>query len=452
MPATADVEDMTAPFTGGAESDEVSDVQHTSCIVVGGGPAGMVLALLLARRGVPVTVLEAHEDFDRQFRGDTLHPGILEILDRIGLTEALHAIPHVKWTGPSLRTAAGPVKLMDLGRLRSKFPYIMVVPQERFLALLAAEAAKYPHFRLVMRARVQQLVTEGDAVRGVRYREHGAAGWREVRAPLTIGADGRFSRVRALAGIESVKLSEPMELLWFRLPRIAGESFSGNAFATMTTPGGEPAMSVYRGDGFLAGAVDRIDHWQMLYIYPAGSYPAIKAAGLDALRRSIAEVEPGLAAHLESLTDWRQLAPLSVAFARCRRWYRPGLLLIGDAAHVMTPAAGAGIKYAIEDAVEAVNVLAGPLLRGGVTTGDLARVQRRRRCATQVIQAAGALQQRTVLRDALRRGSGTGAPLALPLAARLFLKLPFVRDLPARFISFGIRRVRLADASDVAAG
>lgn len=325
-------------------ADHVSGVHQTGCCIVGAGPGGMVLGLLLARRGVPVTVLEAHPDFDREFRGDTLHPAILEILDQVGLAEKLFRLPHVKWYGPSLMTAFGPRPLFDFRRLRTKFPYITVMPQERFLEFLAAEAAKYPTFDLRMRTNVQRLVEEGGAIRGVRYRD--GAGWREVRAPLTVGADGRFSRVRHLAGIEPVVLGPPMELLWFRLPRLPGdeEAFesSGRLAVVMRGEGERGVVFVHRGDGFLLGLFNRLDHWQVAYIYPPGSYPRLRAAGIEAFRRTLVATQPRLAEHVGSLTDWHQLSPLSVAFSRCRRWHRPGLLLIGDAAHVMTPAAGAG--------------------------------------------------------------------------------------------------------------
>src|SRR5262249_6216504 len=250
------------------------------------------------------------------------------------------------------------------------------------LAFLAEEAAKYPHFRLTMRADVPRRVEEGGTVCGVRYRA--TDGWQEVRAPLTVGADGRFSRVRHLAWIEPVMLAAPIELLWFPLPRLLGDAqelesveaaVRGNAGVVMNGEGGSAVGFVHRGNGFLLIVINRLDHWQIGYSYAAGSYQALKAAGIEEFRRSITDLEPGLARHVESLTDWHQLVPLSVALSRCRRWYKPGLLLIGDAAHVMTPAAGSGIKYAIEDAVEAANVLAAPLRAGRVRVRNLAEVQ-----------------------------------------------------------------------------
>src|SRR5262249_20606432 len=295
--------------------------------------------------------------------------------------------------GPSVVTDGRPIPLFAFRRLRTRFPYMMVLPQERFLEFLAEEAAKYPHFRLTMRANVQRLVEEGGAVRGVRYR--GADGWQEVRAPLTVGADGRFSRVRRLAEIKPITLAAPIELLWFRLPRLPGDAqelesvesaVRSKAGIVMNGEGGSALGFVHRGNGFLLVVFNRLDHWQVGYSYPEGTYQALKAAGIEAFRRSITDLEPRLARHMESLTDWTQLAPLSVALSRCRRWYKPGLLLIGDAAHVMTPAAGAGIKYAIEDAVEAANVLAVPLQKCRVRLRDLAEVQRRRGGAARHVQ------------------------------------------------------------------
>jgi 2-polyprenyl-6-methoxyphenol hydroxylase-like FAD-dependent oxidoreductase len=436
---------MTAAPPESAADEPVRDVQQTACCVVGGGPGGMVLALLLARRGVPVTLLEAHHDFDRQFRGDTLHPAILEILDEIGLAEPLLRRPHTRWHRVTLRTADGPFTPVDFRRLRTRFPFILVMPQEDFLQFLADEARKYPSFRLVMGANVERLVEEDGVVRGVRYRA--ADGWHEVRAALTVGADGRFSRVRHLAGFRPVVTSPPIQVLWFRLPRLpddtaafANDPPTGGPMMASLRISGHPQASVggfaWRGPRGAMLAFDRLSHWQVGYLFPdTEQYQEIHAAGLAAFRRFVAGLEPRFAPHVESLTDWRQLSLLSVAFSHCRRWYRPGLLLIGDAAHVMTPAAGSGIKYAIEDAVAAANRLADPLKAGRVRLQDLAAVQRRRERPARLIQTAGAFAQRRFLPFLLRRG-----PLRVPWLVRTLLGLPWLRDLPGRLFALGLWR------------
>jgi 2-polyprenyl-6-methoxyphenol hydroxylase-like FAD-dependent oxidoreductase len=260
-------------------------------------------------------------------------------------------------------------------------------------------------------------------VRGVRYQA--ADGWHEVRAALTVGADGRFSRLRKLAGFEPIQTSSPVELLWFRLPRLPGD------------PPGTGIVSPRVGKGRIMILIDRADHWQVGYFFPAGNYAKLREAGVAAISRDIVAMEPRFAENVKALTDWQQLSLLSVASSRCRRWYKPGLLLIGDAAHTMTPAAGSGIKYAIEDAVVAANILAAPLKAGRLQLRDLAEVQRQREWPTRVIQAIGAF--------ALRQGAGrllrSGSQPTVPPFVRWLFGVPAFSKLFARMLAFGLWRV-----------
>ena len=323
-----------------------------------------ILALLLARKGIPVTLLEAHMDFDREFRGDTIHPSTLNILNEIGLADRLLQIPHTRLTRLSAQTANGMVTLADLTRLHTPYPYIAMIPQVKFLEFITAEAQHYPEFRLVMGAQVDELIEEHGKVRGVRYRGHD--GWHEVRAVLTVGTDGRFSRVRKLARLETIKTSPPMDVLWFRLSR---KSTDGDeTFGRLL-----PRMAVIHSN--------RGDYWQLAYVIPKGHYQEVRAAGLERFRQSVAETWPELADRVNELQDWKQISVLSVEIERLPRWYRPGLLLIGDAAHVMSPVGGVRINYAIQDAVVAANVLGGKLAYGIVQLHDLATVQRLRKVA-----------------------------------------------------------------------
>jgi len=233
-------------------------MERTTCCIVGGGPGGAMLALLLARRGVNITLLEMHQDFDREFRGDTIHPSTMEILDQIGLADKLHEIPHTKVSGPTLQFANGSFRPFDLGRLKTRFPYILMVPQSRFLEFLTHEAAQYPHFKLRMHAQAQHLLVEENGVRGVRYLA--SDGPHEIRARLTVGADGRFSLLRKLAGIEPEKTSPPMDVLWFRLPKLPGEpEVSGGAFGGI-------------GRGRIFVLLERNEYWQAGLVFPKGQY------------------------------------------------------------------------------------------------------------------------------------------------------------------------------------
>jgi len=399
----------------------------TSCCIVGAGPGGAILALLLARRGVPVTLLEQHRDFDREFRGDTIHPSVMEILDQIGLANKLHQIPHTKISGPTLQFANGPFRPFDLGRLKTRFPYILMIPQVRFLEFITTEAAKHPQFKLVMHAGVNHLVEENGLVRGVRYLA--PDGLHELRATLTVGADGRFSLLRHLAGFEPVKTSPHMDVLWFRLPKLPGEpEITGGAFG-----------GIGRGRIFIL--LERNDYWQSGLVFPKGHYQELRAKGVEAVRESLVEVAPQFARHADSLTDWRQLTLLSVEANRCPLWHKPGLLLIGDAAHVMSPVGGVGINYAIQDAVVAANVLVNPLKSGRVTDDDLAEVQGQRELPTRAIQKLQSFMQQRLVASVLRSQQAINVPWQL----KLFARIPILRDLPTRLIAFGIRRVHLTE-------
>jgi 2-polyprenyl-6-methoxyphenol hydroxylase-like FAD-dependent oxidoreductase len=377
-----------------------------------------MLGLLLARKGVNVVLLEKHADFDRDFRGDTIHPGVMEVLDQIGLADRLLALPHTELQTMSARANGQDIPVADFRLLHNKFPFVNFMPQAEFLAFIVREARRYPTFRLVMNANVQELIEQDGIVRGVRYQ--GLDGWHEVRALLTVGADGRFSRIRHLAGVEPIQTASPMDVLWFRLPRQPSDGRGGLG-------------------NFHKGAIvimlERGDEWQLAYVIPKGGYKAIHDAGLAELRRAIAEALPQMADRVDHLTSWKQFSLLSVESSRVERWYKPGLLLIGDAAHVMSPVGGVGINYAIQDAVVTANLLTEPLRAGRIRMRTLAEVQRQREWPTRVMQALqGALQNQV-----LRSGLASGQTFTPPPVVRL----PLVRALVARLVGYGVRRVRL---------
>jgi 2-polyprenyl-6-methoxyphenol hydroxylase-like FAD-dependent oxidoreductase len=400
------------PTEGLSPSRQVLDVQQTTCCVVGAGPAGAVLSFMLARQGISVMLLESHLDFDRDFRGDTLHPSILEVMDELELADRLLQLPHTRISQVS-PPAAVPRVLFDLHDLKTKFPYIAMMPQTRFLEFVTNEARHFPAFRMVMGARVEELVEEDRQVKGVRYRAHD--GWHEVHALLTVGTDGRFSRMRKLAAFEPIASSSPMDILWLRLSH---------------KPDDAHGLMGRFGRGRALAILEREDHWQIGYVIGKGTYQQVRAAGLEALRQSIAETAPEFADRVAELKDWKQVSMLSVEANRLPRWYRPGLLLLGDAAHVMSPAGGNGINYAIMDAVAAANILTAPLQAGHVTVTDLARVQRRREFPTRVIQAIVNFIQDRLLKAALDpKGSFTFPG---------FLGWPLVRKLPPLIVGFGI--------------
>jgi 2-polyprenyl-6-methoxyphenol hydroxylase-like FAD-dependent oxidoreductase len=297
--------------------------------------------------------------------------------------------------------------------LKTRYQYITVMPQVKFLEFITEEAKQYPNFQLVLGANVQELIVADGGVRGVRYRGHG--GWHEVRAQLTVGADGRHSRLRQLAGFKPIETSPPMDVLWFRLPR---------------RPDEPEGLNGRIGSGHILVTIDRDDSWQIAYVIPKGGYQDLRAAGLEALRKSIVEVVPEFSDRVELLKEWSQVAFLSVESNRLPQWYSSGLLLIGDAAHVMSPVGGVGINYAIQDAVVAANVLSEPLRTGRLQLQDLAKVQRRRELPTRCIQVFQSLIQKQILAKALNPGQKFQVPS--------LLRLSILRDLLARFIAFGL--------------
>jgi 2-polyprenyl-6-methoxyphenol hydroxylase-like FAD-dependent oxidoreductase len=398
---------------------------RTQCCIVGGGPAGAMLGLLLARKGLDVVVLEKNGDFLRDFRGDTIHPSTMESLDELDLAERFLELKPALTPVFSGRTPAGAVTLADFRELRTRFPYIAMIPQWDFLNFLTCEATRYPGFHLLMNAEATELIEEDGVVRGVRVRS--ADGEDEIRAPLTVAADGRSSRLRDRAGLSLAASSPPIDVLWFRLPHGPDEPIGTTGFA---------------GDGRVIVYIDRRDYWQVAYVIPKGSADALRRAGIDQLRDVLARVAPDVGGGGAALRSWDQVSVLTVRADRLRRWHRPGLLCIGYAAHAMSPVGGVGINFAIQDAVAAANLLAEPIRSGHVSDRQLAAVQRQRAWQVRAMQLIQAGALRLAVRASATPRRGPGALLAGVLG-RLFGLGP-ARRLRARAVGLGIRRVHVA--------
>ncbi|HEX7637316.1 MAG TPA: FAD-dependent oxidoreductase [Burkholderiaceae bacterium] len=388
------------------------------CCIAGGGPAGMMLGLLLARAGVRVVVLEKHADFLRDFRGDTIHPSTLDVMQELGLLDEFLRRPHQELREVSVRIGPELARIADFRHVPAHCRFLMMMPQWDFLDFLAAHARRLPTFRLETRAEVGELLGGDGRIAGVRAATPG--GTLEVRAPLVVGCDGRHSTVRRCAGLASRDIGAPMDVLWMRLPRVAGDP--GDLFGQVDA-------------GRMLVMIDRGDYWQCALVIPKGGDAQIRARGLEALRQGLRALSPWLGDRVETLAGWDQVKLLTVTVDRLETWYKPGVLCIGDAAHAMSPVGGVGINLAIQDAVAAARLLAGPLRNGAVTDADLARVQRRREWPVRVTQAMQVAVQRRLISPVLAaRGE-----VHMPAFLRLFDRFPRLRRLPARFIGMGVR-------------
>jgi len=379
----------------------------------------MMLGVLLARAGIPVVVLEKHADFLRDFRGDTVHPSTLEVIGELGVLDEFLARPHSELREVRGMIGDERVTIADFSHLRVRCPFIAMVPQWDFLNFLADYGRRYSTFQLVMRAEVFELIERDGRVAGVRAQT--PDGPIDIHAALVIGADGRTSTVRSLARLPVEEIGAPIDVLWMRLPKRAADA-------------GMAALGNIR-NGHVFVMLDRVDYWQCAYVIPKGGYDELRRMGLDAFRAEIVGVVPFLTDRIAELAAWDQVKLLTVRIDRLRQWHRPGLLCIGDAAHAMSPIGGVGINLAIQDAVAAANLLHGPLQHGTPSGAELHAVQRRRELPTRVTQRMQVFLQDHVIFRTLK----SGAPMKLPLVARLLNRFPLLRRIPARLVGLGFR-------------
>jgi 2-polyprenyl-6-methoxyphenol hydroxylase-like FAD-dependent oxidoreductase len=391
---------------------------RTTCCIAGGGPAGVMLGFLLARAGVNVTVLEKHKDFFRDFRGDTIHPSTLQLMHELGLLDEFLKVRHDEIRNLRVLIGDTEVQLADFTHLPTACKFIALMPQWDFLDFLSEQGRRYPGFDLRMETEATDLVIEGDRVVGLRAVAQGQPV--EFRADLVIGADGRHSIVRERAGFQVENLGAPMDVLWMRMSRQPGDPEQTGGTINY---------------GHMMVTLNRNDYWQCAYVIRKGGYDEIRARGLEAFKADIVQLTPFLADRVHELEDWDDIKLLTVAVDRLQKWWQPGLLCIGDAAHAMSPVGGVGVNLAVQDAVAAANILAVPLREGRLTTDHLDRVQKRRTFPMKVIQQ----MQLTVQARLIDKILDARKPIKAPWLMRLFNTFPFLRRIPARIVGVGVR-------------
>ena len=392
--------------------------EEIDLVIAGGGPAGLVAGLLFARAGLRTTVLEKHRDFLRDFRGDTVHPSTLRIFSELGLLDRLLERPHDKLRGLSVFVGERSYQVADFSGMDPRWAFIAMMPQWDFLDFVAGEARIYPNFRLEMGAEATGLLTESDRVTGVSCEQGG--GRREIGAALVIAADGRSSRLRDLSALPLRKLGAPMDVFWFRLPKAPSA--------------GNESTGAFTG-GRIIALIDRGDYWQCAYVFAKGEADQIRARGLGAFRADVARVAARVEPRVEAIAGWDDVKLLTVALDRLERWHRPGLLAIGDAAHAMSPVGGVGINVAVQDAVAAANILAGPMARGEDPDPLLSRVQARRMPAVRAIQGFQNAAQKRIISPLL----AASGPVRAALPLRLLDRFALLRRIAAAMVGFGFR-------------
>jgi 2-polyprenyl-6-methoxyphenol hydroxylase-like FAD-dependent oxidoreductase len=391
----------------------------TDCVIAGGGPAGMMLGFLLARAGVDVVVLEKHADFLRDFRGDTIHPSTLDVMHELGLLDEFLRRPHDELRDVAVRIGREQVQIADFRHVPTHCKFLMMMPQWDFLDFLAVHARRLPGFQLVMQAQARTLLSENGRVVGLTAQT--SDGELEIRAALVVGADGRQSTIRAQAGLRSQDFGAPMDVLWMRVSRL---------------PADPPDLFGQIDAGRMLVMIARGDYWQCALLIAKGSFDAVRGRGIGALHESLLGLSPWLGERVGELVDWDQVKLLSVTVDRLHEWAKPGLLCIGDAAHAMSPIGGVGINLAVQDAVAAARLLAGPLRDHELDLAALQRVQRRREWPVRVVQRLQITLQNRLIAPML----ASNAPMRMPWFLRLVGRFALLRRIPAWFIGVGVRR------------